>query len=261
MTMRNKKLIVIFSVLCALAVLIVASSVLFSVQHVSAYCYNADDAELERQVLENNGIKRGKSIFSLNKSKVIEKVESSVANIRVINIEKKFPNRVFINYVKLFEYFEFSQNGEFYYVSNSGDIVRVGKTAEDNGEYIKLYIKGNAISPSLGAKFETENDFVNTALPILLSAIERIDARDVVVKLFEFADFSKNFVYLKTRTGVMFELQSCDNALEKLRLGVSVYRDMTSAADERTKSGTIILTGDEKPRAQYSKDNRYENGV
>ena len=257
--MRNKKLIVIFSVLCALAVLIVLSSVLFSVQHVSAYCYNADDAALEQQVLDNNGIKRGKSIFTLNKKNVADKVESSVANIKVVNVEKKFPNRVFINYVKLFEYFEFSQNDEKYYISNSGDIVRIGEQGAD--KYIRLYTKGKAVSPSQGEAFKTDSDFDNAVLPILLSAIERLGNRGVVVEFFDYVDFRKNFIYFKTRTGITFELQSTDNALEKLRLAVSVYASFTETANERIKSGTLILTGDKEPRADYTTDDRYMNGV
>ncbi len=259
MIMRNKKLIIIFSVLCALAVLIVLSSVLFSVQHVSAYCYNADDAELERQVLENNGIKRGKSIFSLNKEKVVKQVESAVANIKVVNVEKKFPNRVFINYVKLFEYFEFTQDDENYYISNAGDIVRVG--GENNDKYIRLYTKGKSVSPSQGTAFKTDSDFDNAVFPIIVSAVEQIGTRGVVVELFEYIDFRKNFIYLKTRTGVMFELQSADNATEKLRLAVSVYAGFTETANERTKSGTLILTGDKTARADYTPDDRYNNGI
>ena len=256
MIMRNKKLIIIFSVLCALAVVIVLSSVLFSVQHVSAYCYNADDSALEQQVLDGGAIKRGGSIFLLKESAVKERVENSVENVRVVNIEKKFPNRVYINYVKLFEYFEYEQGGQTYLISNGGKIIKVSE--ESGSEHIKLYIKGKAISPEAGKAFVSDNDFDNTVFSVITSAIERLGSRSVITELFEWIDFRKNFIYLKTRTGVVFELQSVDGALEKLRLGVSIYADYTEKADPSVMSGTLILAGD---KAYYSEKDRYRDGV
>ena len=257
MIMRNKKLIVIFSVLCALAVVIVLSSVLFSVQHVYASCYNAEDEGLEQQILDGCGIRRGKSIFMLKKSAVVKSVEKNVDNIKVVNVEKKFPNRVYINYVKLFEYFEYEQDGQTYYISNDGKII--GSEAESEEKYIKLFIKGKAVSPKAGEAFVSDNDFDNNVFSIVSSAVQRLGTRGVIIELFEWIDFNKNFIYFKTRTGVTFELQSADNALEKLRLGVSVYSQYTKDGSEKIHSGTIILVSGD--RADYSAKDRYSEGV
>ena len=68
--MRNKKLIILFSVLLALTLLVVFNSVLFSVQHVNAYCANVEKSEQATNVLKNHGIRHGSSIFFVNKKKV-----------------------------------------------------------------------------------------------------------------------------------------------------------------------------------------------
>ena len=90
--MRNKKLIVLFSILAFLTLLVVLSSVIFSVQNVYASCYNAEDEAFDEIVASNeiNGITKGKSIFLLNESKAIEKIESNLSDVKVVN-RKKIP--------------------------------------------------------------------------------------------------------------------------------------------------------------------------
>ena len=114
--MRNKKLIILFSVLLGITLLVVFNSVLFSVQHVNAYCYNQEQSVYQEQVLKAHKIKRGKSIFLVNKKKVIDNVHSAVPQVRVVNVEKKFPNRIWINYVEETEYLQVSQGTKTYYL-------------------------------------------------------------------------------------------------------------------------------------------------
>ena len=57
-------------------------------------------------------------MFMLSEKKVIEKVESSRSDVRVVNIERKFPNQVYINYVKIFEYIAFETEDCVLYASN-----------------------------------------------------------------------------------------------------------------------------------------------
>ena len=52
--MRNKKLIVLFSILAFVTLLVVLSSVIFSVQTVYASCYNDDDEQLDAIVASRN---------------------------------------------------------------------------------------------------------------------------------------------------------------------------------------------------------------
>lgn len=66
--MRNRKLIVLFSILAFLTLLVVLSSVIFSVQDVYASCYNDENEAYDSAIAsqEVNGISKGKSIFLLN---------------------------------------------------------------------------------------------------------------------------------------------------------------------------------------------------
>ena len=138
--MRNKKLIVLFSILAFLTLLVVLSSVIFSVQNVYASCYNAEDEAFDEIVASNeiNGITKGKSIFLLNESKAIEKIESNLSDVKVVNIQRKFPNQVYINYVKIFPYLAVETENAVLYASNDGKILSKGEKCESYPDYIKL---------------------------------------------------------------------------------------------------------------------------
>jgi hypothetical protein len=222
--------------------------------------YAADGSELERRVLDGAKIKKGGSIFLLDKGVVTANVESAVANVRVVNIEKKFPNAVYINYVKVAKYLRVEVKNKSYYLSNSLRFIAEETDGADNALLPLLKIKGELSDVSDGGFFASNEDGDNTGLKIIMSALEQIITRDEFLKLFGVIDLSKNSVFLKTRAGVAIELPTLDNAFEKLRYGISAYNDMELQNDSKINSGTIIvswLNDEKKPRAQYTPENRY----
>jgi len=106
--MKSKKTFILFMIFCFLAVLIVIGSVLFSIKDVVGYCYNSDDEVVRAQVSNSDihGIETGMNIFMLNENEVRDAVESKIPNVKVINVERKFPSSVYINYIVLEEYFQ-----------------------------------------------------------------------------------------------------------------------------------------------------------
>lgn len=256
--MRNKKLIIIFSVLCVLTLLVVLNSVIFSVQNVSAYCMNTEDSELEQMVLQKHNIKRGKSIFLLNENNVIKDVESAVSNIKVINIERKFPNSVYINYVKLIEYLKIDYNGNSYFCSNEGKIVRIAEGGDSSTPIIKLKLKGSLTSLKLSESFQSDNPNDLILVTSILWSLERLGFVRDVVDFLSFIDISKNFIYLKTTTGVFIELQSGNDMLNKLNYAISTYNQLSV---EMKKTGTIIISDAVPIKPTYDPDDRYNGKI
>lgn len=245
--MRNKKLIILFSIFLGVTLLIVLNSVIFSVQHIDLYCQNIEDVELEENVRQNNKIKKGQSIFLMNEQKAIEDIESRIPNMRIINIEKKFPNRVSINYVKIFEYLELESENMFYFCSNDGKIVRQSDISD--GSHIKVKMNGNMSSKTVGEKFQSDNSYEVTLLFNILYSLERLDYREAEVKaLFESIDITnREVIFLQTRSGVKFQINQTSNLLTKLRSAISLY-----LKDNAYKtSGTIIVTNDNPKGATY----------
>ena len=263
--MRNKKLIVLFSILAFLTLLVVLSSVIFSVQNVYASCYNDENDAYDSLIASKdiNGIAKGKSIFLLNEKKAIESIESNCSDVKVVNIERKFPNQVYINYVKIFPYIALETEDCVLYASNNGKILSKGDKQETYSDYIKLIASVTPASETVGDLLYVENTAENTLISGILNTIERLDLRNVMVDMFEFIDVSYvdrdgivPRVYMKTRTGTYFELQGgATNIDKKIRFAVSVY-----LSDETTymHGGTIVVNTSGNG-ASFTRDNRYEN--
>ena len=137
--MKSKKTLVLFLILCFLTILIVVGSVLFSVKTVVGYCYNADDSALNVQVVDSaqTKLKKGTNIFLVREKDMIEEVESQIPNIKVINVERRFPSDVYINYIKIYEYFVVKSGSDYLYVSNESKIRRK-TSAQDKDARTKL---------------------------------------------------------------------------------------------------------------------------
>lgn len=262
--MRNKKLIVLFSILAFLTLLVVLSSVIFSVQNVYASCYNAEDEAYDEIVASNeiNGITKGKSIFLLNESKAIEKIESNLSDVKVVNIQRKFPNQVYINYVKIFPYLAVETENAVLYASNDGKILSKGEKCESYPDYIKLIADSAPSSENVGDKLYADSAPEGAIVSSILGTIERLDLRNVMVDMFEFIDVSQANVegvvpkvYIKTRTGTYFELQGGEaNIDKKIRFAVSVF---LSDETKYMHGGTIVvnMSGD---GATFTSTNKYE---
>lgn len=260
--MRNKKLIILLSILCFVTVLIVMGSVLFSVQQITAYCYNDDDVAVEMAVAntDNNGIKRGRSIFLLNENEVIANVESKVNNIKVINIERKFPNAVYINYVKIFDYLAYELDGKVYYASSELKVLSEGEVRDNYSGYIKLVCTSEQTAVKDGYLFAGSSKARSIMLSIM-DAITQLGMHSTMTDLFEFVDIDRYLaggsIYIKTRTGVYIEVQGNEQGMkEKLHYAMSLYY----AQDKnRQQTGTIIAyrKSDGSTKVTYTDKTKY----
>lgn len=252
--MRNKRLIIIFSIFLSLTLLIAIGSAVFSIRRIDAYCYNSEDKEILDTIV--NGKEEGqrsirewlvgRSIFTLNEKELIKEVESRFAGVKVINIERLFPNRVSINFIKLYDYFEIGFGDKFYVFGKDG------KISEALDEYSPDYIR---VMMNLESEPEDISGNENFGRLIeLTDALERLDYRGSDSVIIDFIDFTKakDKIFIKMRSGVFLELQSYENLSEKLRKALSLY---VAHPDHRLKGTIIVGNG---AHIEYSQDNRYE---
>ena len=243
--MRNKKLIILFSVLLGITLLVVFNSVLFSVQHVNAYCANMEKSSYEEQVLSSHKIKRGSSIFFVDKEKVTENVQNSVPYVRVLNVEKKFPNRIDINFVEVKEYVKVTDGGKTYYCGNDMRVMRIADGIDESSEVISLRITGGLSDMQTGdvLSFRSPGGINAPAVVSeIFGGLERLGYYNTVVDLFAEIDLTGNFIVMRTATGMRWEIVSPDNLAEKLRLGLSVYFS-DKLTDVQKREGTLIIAG------------------
>lgn len=244
--MRNKKLIVLFSVLLSITLLVVFNSVLFSVQHVNAYCANMEKSEYEESVLAAHRIKKGSSIFFVDKKKATERIEDNVSNVRVLNIEKKFPNRIYINFVEIREYIKLYYNagegGKTYFCSNDLRVMDVTDGSDNIREAINLKVKGEVKNLEVGDTLSFATSSVSAIVTELFAALERLGYYDTVIDLFTEIDLTGNFIELTTSTDMKWQILSADDLAEKMRFALSVYFS-DKLTDLQKRTGTLIVTG------------------
>ena len=262
--MRNKKLIILLCILFVVTLLVVLSSVLFTVQDVYGYCYNDDDEAFDKTIaqFDVNGLNRGKSIFFVNENEVIKAVESKYPEVKVVNVERKFPNRVYINYVKIFPYLVYETDENALLVSNECKILSTTSKQSSYSEFVLVKSEQSPSSVSVGSKLFSESTNDYKVVSQIMDVMERIEIYSKVVDMFEFIDVRNTGVngltFVKMRTGALIEIQGgTKNVGKKLQLAISLY----VLNETKYMTGTIIVseTSEGQIRAYYDEDSdRYQ---
>lgn len=207
--MRNKRLIIIFSCLVAVTLLVLLSSVVFTVRSTNTRCLNhafSDDA-LDQKIIANTGIPKGKSIFFINEDEVIANIEKAVPDVKVINIERKFPDRVTVHYVKLFDYYEVASGGFYYSLTHEGRVISKQDAPKSPEQKIRVVYKSAALPKEGGYIYD---GIKKQILSGIVSAFERLDLQS------EKATARFDFVDIETETDSIYIGLSGINNLIKI---------------------------------------------
>ena len=96
--MKNKRLVIILSIFAFLALIVVLCSTLFTVRSVTfswdtekTYLADYTDGEM------SGSVKKGQSVFLLNKSEIESALEQKYAYLKVRKVEIMFPNKLIIH--------------------------------------------------------------------------------------------------------------------------------------------------------------------
>lgn len=250
--MRNKKLIVLFSVLIGITLLAVFNSVLFSVQHVNAYCANREESVYIQDVLAAHKIKKGTSIFLVNKKKVTARVQAGVPQVRVLNIEKKFPNRIWINYIEESEYLQVTRQNKTYYLGKDLRVMRISDSV-GGGDPIFLSFADELSALSVGdtVSFSAYGKNGTALIAEIFDGFSRLGYDDTTIDILYKIDLSGDkaifTLAIKSATGksagMEWSFESVENMANKIRLAMTVYSS-DKLTDEQKKRGRLILTSD-----------------
>ena len=233
--MRNKKLIVIFCILVGIALLVILDSVLFSVQKVTAYCHNDmdnvildDGSTLGQKVVLAGKVEMGKSIFLIDKDKIVKNVESKLPNVKVINIEKKFPDRITIHYASIKPTFSVEMEQGYYVCTNEGKVVDI--VSDKPSGLIDLVVNvGSELK--IGDYLDCKN--ISTVVAII-DALDRLgysskdqEERILLLSLIKFIDLTVHdeIIYIGTGSDIVIKVFgiSPDSIFKKIHYGMSLY--------------------------------------
>lgn len=260
--MKGKKTIVLFLILCFLTVLIVVGSVLFSVNTIVGYCYNSEDADLKQSVEDAAHAKLsiGDNIFLIHESEIIDSIESAIANVKVINIERKFPSSVYVNYIKLEEYFTVFYENTYMNVSNDCKILSKSDVPSSD-KRIGLLFKQRPDSVNVGDRLFNDRSGICEIISDVMISLSRVATYDKLMDMIDKVDLrylDSELLYIKTVAGVSMEIQRPDMYLfDKLICALS-YLDRAELSHK--SAGTIIVAHSGKEMiCAYSPEDRYGN--
>ena len=242
MERRNKKYI-LFILLLALTLLVVATGVLFTSRNFIAYCYNYDDESLSAKIIKTaqDGCEN-KSIFLIKEGELKRKIESKFANVEVISIERVFPDTVKVNYSVKKNYAYALTDGVYKYLSKDCKVL-----GSDGGEIARDNALIKIISPedTLGGKylFSTKG-YTYEYVYNLLSLMEKMGFKraEEMIEEIDLLRAQKDLVVIKWRSGASIHVEYPSiNYFDKIRLAVSA---ITTCQESKRTSGVWRVYGD-----------------
>ena len=264
--MKKRMMIILFSVLAFVVLIVALNSFVFSIKEVRADSYNSKDAQLETRVVEASGIKLYKNIITLNKNKAIQNIETEMAaDVKVINIERKFPNKVWIHFVKLIPILALeTDGGDYVKCDNNLTIIETVPASELNfdmtvGEVdnlkgggaspiVRVLIKGSVYKPTAKKPLELTDPDARDALRIIVDTINRLDYEEYdFVRLLKEIDLTKYDdtvpdIFLKMRDSgsksITIKIQNGKKLLlQKVQHAISAYEQYLKG--EKNIQGTM----------------------
>jgi hypothetical protein len=143
--MVKKRLIIVFCALTLITVVVLLNSFLFSVSHVGVFCYNypidtyndgaAELSDTDRAVAEEiltlSNIKKGNNIFFISEKKALQKINEGMRDVRAVDVERIFPDRVRIYFVKIAPVFAAERgDGTFTLLDNDLNVYELNAAAD-----------------------------------------------------------------------------------------------------------------------------------
>lgn len=245
--MKNKSLIIILSILASIVLIVILSSTIFCLKSVELnFMSNTINlTNKQEEILTSGNFKYNQSIFFINKSNYIKKLEEQNPYIKITNIETVFPNKLVINCVERNELFIIKsydgENFKNYLVVD--DELKILSTLNEftnlHTNPILISIEGERVSTNLaGQTLFTTNSMLIKQLanelyaynnnPLLLKA----NFEEIIINA-----ENKNNIKIKMRSGVDIILKDMNTRLtEKFMLALSYYNNL----EDKTKG--VITT-------------------
>lgn len=208
--------------------MVLLSSIIFTVRNINTRCLNHaySDTKLDEKIIDNMGLQKGKSIFFIKEGELIANVEKNVPDVKVINIERKFPDRLTVHYVKLFDYYEVAAGGFYYSLTHDGRVIAESPEPKDASQKIRVVVK-SADKPAEGSYIY--DGIKKEILSGIVSSLERLDLKG------EKATARFDFIDLEAETDCLYiGLNGINNLIkiedvsdlstlhDKIRLGFSI---------------------------------------
>lgn len=237
----RKRLWIILGIIVGIAVISVLAYCVFSIGKIDVNT-TTDIAVISQEekdeIIALSGIKKGKNIFAIDEDIAISNIEKSMPTLKVISIERTFPNGVYIYVTKrtpIFytaladgQYAILDRELKIIYIQDSYDpqlTQLVGVTAESvsvgeilpNSQILAKLVKGAEQCSFINARF---------------------------CAFYRKVEVDSSYIYLTSNTGVIFQLPISSNIDESVKGSYRYYiggNDFEGASEKGKSEGYIYL--------------------
>jgi len=247
--MKNKRLIIILSVFAFLVLVAVLCSTVFTVKDVSInwLTTNPNIVQTDEEFIAD--VEKGQSVFLVDKTSIIEKLENKYSYLKVVSVEIKFPNKLVIHAAERQELYSIKiKDNKHAILDNDCKVLRIVNDAQLSSIEVKpinVDIQGYAIKEDvfeeskiaeLGWVKNVLNDF---SVALYSCGYEDVDAKNNIKNLQINVGGYDNKINMAMRYGVEVEIQQISDKLtEKFAFAMGIYDDLS----EEDKSIGIIKT-------------------
>ncbi|HEY8390231.1 MAG TPA: FtsQ-type POTRA domain-containing protein [Clostridia bacterium] len=240
----RKKLIILFSILTFVAVMIIFNSTVFTVKKISAVVTNVQDTSLCQKIIKNADVPV-QSIFFLSEKKIKENVSRSVPEVKVIKIERKFPDKLIIHAYKRTKICYIKYDNVFYILGEDLVVIDIINTRPTGIAELFLYNDVDMINARKGFELDIQT-IAKIDLLNLIKCIKNIGYQyfELIQKIHYFR--KTNDIYLKTFSGVTIHLSNTERLQEKTVIAFSLYNHTPVYRTSGTISAYIDKDGNLK---------------
>lgn len=186
----NKRLIIIFVCLALFVLTLVVGAVVFTVNDVDILLNSQENVAFDKaKILNISGIKKGQSVFTINSDKASANIEKQFPELKVIKIERSFPNkvRIHLDTRKAILKMKISNSDSYAVLDRELKIINiVNNDSEMYGEDKVVIINGYSYqggNDALGNFINDNNNDIN-ALKKIISTLETLKPVNVVNERF-----------------------------------------------------------------------------
>ncbi len=244
--MRNKKLIILLTVVLVLVLIVVICCATFLVRNVYAYSYygygDGGTVDYDEKIIEAADIKKNSSMFFVDEKGIKSRVEDKFPNVCIINVERRFPDIVVINYVVYENSFQYAVNGKYYQCYASGRIGGMSAEPAPRSEYFTVIPRGT-VSTTVGAYFQGDGGFDRNVIDAFIAYMHNKGMNDRQInERINFIDLSRDgYVYIRTAAGCNIELKGDANEFAALmERGWSLFADPNPDSAITSKESGLI---------------------
>lgn len=212
--LKHKKLLISLGVILGLVLLIIILSfTLFALHTVTVEFKNNTQIFTEESKLsisENEAIKYGSPIYTINKSKIIEELEKDKPYLEVINIETVFPNKLIIHCAEREETYAVKAGDKKYFICDKDFkvlTIRPNYTSlQDNSILFlgleNLILNTNRVNEGEFLEFSSEGEMLKSIGQAMLLNNKTVSDQRALIKSIELDSAvyyytAKNQPYLK----------------------------------------------------------------